>query len=170
MKILALDVGATKIAVSQLDESHAVQERRQIPSNVGANIWPDLASVLQEFEADRIGIASAGPINVRTGRISPINIHQWRDFPIVRELNELFPNVPIGLLGDGTAVALAENKIGAGVGSENMLGLSSPQASEAGLSWTGKRSTEKQAMLLFSVTIPSDSTRIFGAIAAVSVV
>ena len=123
MKILALDIGATKIALALLDEDHAIQERRQIPSNIGSNIWQSLSTVLQEFEADRIGIASAGPINVRTGTISPVNIPQWRNFPIVQELSGLFPNAPIGLLGDGTAVALAENRMGSGMGSQNMLGV-----------------------------------------------
>jgi glucokinase len=68
-------------------------------------------------------VASAGPIDRSNGTISPVNIKQWRDFPIVAELNSLFPNAPVGLLGDCTAVALAENKLGAGIGVSNMLGV-----------------------------------------------
>ena len=138
MKILALDIGATKIALAQLDEDHAIQERRQIPSNIESDLWQDLADILQEFEADRIGIASAGPINVRTGTISPVNIPQWRNFPIVQELSGLFPNAPIGLLGDGTAVALAENRMGAGMGSQNMLGVVVSTGIGGGLVMGGK--------------------------------
>jgi len=138
VKILALDIGATKIALAQLDEDHAIQERRQIPSNIEFDLWQDLADILQEFEADRIGIASAGPINVRTGTISPINIPQWRNFPIVQEMSGLFPNVPIGLLGDGTAVALAENRMGAGMGSQNMLGVVVSTGIGGGLVMGGK--------------------------------
>jgi len=138
VKILALDIGATKIALAQLDEDHAIQERRQIPSNIEFDLWQDLADILQEFEADRIGIASAGPINVRTGTISPVNIPQWRNFPIVQEMSGLFPNVPIGLLGDGTAVALAENRMGAGMGSQNMLGVVVSTGIGGGLVMGGK--------------------------------
>ena len=138
MKILALDIGATKIALAQLDEGHAIQERRQIPSNIDSDLWQDLADILQEFEADRIGIESAGPINVRTGTISPVNIPQWRNFPIVQELSGLFPNAPIGLLGDGTAVAFAENRMGAGMGSQNMLGVVVSTGIGGGLVMGGK--------------------------------
>jgi len=138
VKILALDIGATKIALAQLGEDHAIQERRQIPSNTESDLWQDLADILQEFEADRIGIASAGPINVRTGTISPVNIPQWRNFPIVQELSGLFPNTPIGLLGDGTAVAVAENRMGAGMGSQNMLGVVVSTGIGGGLVMGGK--------------------------------
>jgi glucokinase len=123
MSTLALDIGATKIAVALLDHEHSVQERLEIPSNVTTNIWEELELLLRGFKPERVGIASAGPINVREGSISPVNIPQWRQFPIRRKLQDLFPSTPIGLLGDGTAVALAENKLGAGRGSRNMLAV-----------------------------------------------
>ena len=100
MKILALDIGATKIALAQLDEEHTIQERRQIPSNFESDLWQDLADILQKFEADRIGIASAGPINVLTGTISPVNIPHWRNFPIVQELAALFGHHSIDFNSD----------------------------------------------------------------------
>ncbi len=123
MKTLALDIGATKIAIALLDEDHQILERLQIPSNTRKPIWPVLREALKKFTADRIGIASAGPIDRLAGTISPVNIPQWRGFPLVKELNELFPGVNVGLLGDCTAVALAENKLGSGVGVDNMLGV-----------------------------------------------
>jgi len=123
VKTLALDIGATKIAIAALDSDHQILRREQVASNTHSPIWPELKEVLKSFEAERIGVASAGPINRRTGTISPVNIRQWRDFPLATELNHLFPGVPVGLLGDCTAVALAENKLGAGIGVSNMLGV-----------------------------------------------
>jgi len=123
VKTLAIDIGATKIAIAELDENHSILNRVQVASNTSSPIWPNLKEALQGFEINRIGIASAGPIDRTEGSISPVNIPQWRRFPIVSELNQLFPGVPIGLLGDCTAVALAENKLGAGVGVTNMLGV-----------------------------------------------
>lgn len=123
MKTLALDIGATKIAIALLDDEHNIQERLQLPSNTLTNVWQELAVLLRPLKADRIGIASAGPINLRSGTISPVNIPQWRNFPIVDLISEIIPGSPIGLLGDCTAVALAENKLGAGFGSKNMLGV-----------------------------------------------
>ena len=123
MKTLALDIGATKIAIAELNENHEVQWRKQVPSNISSPIWPQLREALTGLEVNRIGVASAGPIDRGRGAISPVNIPQWRDFPIVAELNALYPAAPVGLLGDCTAVALAENKLGAGVGVSNMLGV-----------------------------------------------
>lgn len=138
MKTLALDIGATKIAIALLDEEHTIQERLQIASNVSTNIWQELAAVLRRMSADRVGIASAGPISLRKGTISPVNIAQWRNFPIVQLVGDIFPATPVGLLGDGTAVALAENKLGAGIGSANMLGVVVSTGIGGGLVLNGK--------------------------------
>ena len=123
MRTLALDIGATKIAVAILNEKHEILERTQIPSNTAEPIWPSLAEVLKPLEFDLIGVASAGPIDRENGTISPVNIPQWRSFPITSELSRLFPEISVGLVGDCTAVALAENRLGAGVGTLNMLGV-----------------------------------------------
>ena len=138
MKTLALDIGATKIAVAVLDKDQNIQERLQLPSNMPSNIWQELEPIITAFEVDQIGIASAGPINLVKGSISPVNIPQWRDFPIVRLVKEIFPDKPVGLLGDGTAVALAENKLGAGIGVSNMLGVVVSTGIGGGLVLDGK--------------------------------
>ncbi len=138
MKTLALDIGATKIAVAVLDKDQNIQERLQLPSNMPSNIWQELEPIIRAFEVDQIGIASAGPINLVKGSISPVNIPQWRDFPIVRLVKEIFPDKPVGLLGDGTAVALAENKLGAGIGVSNMLGVVASTGIGGGLVLDGK--------------------------------
>jgi glucokinase len=123
VRTLALDIGATKIAVAILNERHEVLERFQIPSNTSEPIWPSMEAALAPLRCDLIGVASAGPIDRENGTISPVNIPQWRFFPIARQLSRLFPGIPVGLLGDCTAVALAENRLGAGVGTSNMLGV-----------------------------------------------
>ena len=123
---LALDIGATKIAIALLDNSHVILERVQVSSLSPGPIWPRVKKVVakfQEFEIARIGIGSAGPIDRENGTISPVNIPEWRTFPIVQELKHFFPGINIGLLGDGTAVALAESRRGAGIGAKNMLGV-----------------------------------------------
>ena len=138
MTTLALDIGATKIAVAVLDEDHSISERLQLPSNMLPSIWQELEPILRRFEVERVGIASAGPINLSRGSISPVNIPQWRDFPIVELVREIFPKIPVGLLGDGTAVALAENKLGAGTGVSNMLGVVVSTGIGGGLVLDGK--------------------------------
>ena len=123
MRTLALDIGATKVAIAILDESHQILERLEVPSNTGEVIWPSLEAAIADFDVDLIGVASAGPIDRENGTISPVNIPQWRAFPIAENLKKLFPGREVTLLGDCTAVALAENRLGAGIGVSNMLGV-----------------------------------------------
>jgi len=123
MRTLALDIGATKVAIAIIDERHQILERLEVPSNTGEVIWPSLEAAIKGFEVDLIGVASAGPIDRENGTISPVNIPQWRAFPIAENLMKLFPGRKVALLGDCTAVALAENRLGAGVRVSNMLGV-----------------------------------------------
>uniref|UniRef100_UPI004048FA0F ROK family protein n=1 Tax=Candidatus Planktophila sp. TaxID=2175601 RepID=UPI004048FA0F len=78
-------------------------------------------------KADReivgIGIGSAGPIYPTTGTVSPVNIPVWRDFPLVKCFRDVFDIERVALHGDAMALAHAEHKVGAGVGSRNMLGI-----------------------------------------------
>ncbi|MBF4999383.1 ROK family protein [Nocardia sp. BSTN01] len=66
-----------------------------------------------DFEVTVVGIAAAGPVDVRTGSTAPLNIPEWRDgFPIVAAVRELFPEADIRFAIDGAALALAEYRVG----------------------------------------------------------
>ena len=126
MSTLAIDIGATKFAVAIVNASREISHRREIPAS---QIWDGLSKVLNELAGDttvkvsQIGIGSAGPINTQSGTISPVNISAWREFPLVDNLQEIFPGVEIKMVGDAVALAVAEHAIGAGKGSQNMLGM-----------------------------------------------
>jgi glucokinase len=47
----------------------------------------------------------------------------WREFPLVKCFRDVFEIERVALHGDAMALAHAEHKIGAGVGSRNMLGI-----------------------------------------------
>lgn len=126
MSTLAIDIGATKFAVAIVSASREISLRQEIPAS---QLWDGLAKILAEIAADhshqvrKIGIGSAGPINTKTGEISPVNIAAWRNFPIIAEVKEIFPQAQVKMVGDAVALAVAEHAIGAGVGSRNMLGM-----------------------------------------------
>ena len=126
MSTLAIDIGATKFAVAIVDASRKISLRQEIPAS---QLWDGLAKVLREIAGDnsldvsRIGIGSAGPINTQSGTISPVNIADWREFPLVDKVQEIFPAAQIKMVGDAVALAVAEHAIGAGSGSRNMLGM-----------------------------------------------
>ncbi|MCC3317555.1 ROK family protein [Nocardia africana] len=141
MAVLAVDIGATKfaaaVAVSPIgvlpgDEStvarpaalrhiHQVgvpardvwETCRELLRSVVAAASADEACGGAEFEVTTVGIAAAGPVDVRTGSTAPLNIPEWRDgFPIVAAVRELFPEADIRFAIDGAALALAEYRVG----------------------------------------------------------
>ena len=128
---LGVDVGGTKIAIALVDADLGVSERIDVPSYAtdGFELWGRIAEAAKEIldRADRdvvgIGIGSAGPIYPSSGTVSPVNIPVWRDFPLVKCFQDVFDIERVALHGDAMALAHAEHKIGAGVGSSNMLGI-----------------------------------------------
>jgi glucokinase len=126
MSTLAVDIGATKFAASIVTGAGDVLHRREVPST---QLWDGLADLLQESAKDsdakitKIGIGSAGPINIKSGSISPVNIAGWRNFPLVPKIQEFFPGSEIKMVGDAVALAVAEHAISAGKGRTNMLGM-----------------------------------------------
>jgi len=126
MAVLAIDIGATKFAVAIVDSAHEVNFRQDIPTT---QLWDGLSHALlnirdsQNEKITKIGIGSAGPINVQRGEISPVNIAQWRNFPLIPKITEIFPDAQIAMVGDAVALAIAEHAIGAGRGTRNMLGM-----------------------------------------------
>jgi glucokinase len=126
---LAIDVGGTKIAVGLADSDGALVHTATQPTPHGdaEAVWAVAERLITETTADTavrgVGIASAGPIHLPTGTVSPINIAGWRDFPIVDRVAALLPGVPVRLGGDGLCMALGEHRHGAGRGAKFLLGM-----------------------------------------------
>jgi glucokinase len=126
---LAIDVGGTKIAVGLADPDGALVHTATQPTPHGdaEAVWAVAERLIAETIADTavrgVGIASAGPIHLPTGTVSPINIGGWRDFPIVDRVEALLPGVPVRLGGDGLCMALGEHRHGAGRGAQFLLGM-----------------------------------------------
>ncbi len=131
MTRLALDVGGTKIAVGLVDDDGALVHRAQQPTPDGDDpeaVWAVaealIAGAVREAggEVRGVGISSAGPIDVPTGTVSPINIDAWDRFPIVERVAAL-TGATVRLGGDGLCMALGERWRGAGRDAGFMLGM-----------------------------------------------
>ena len=129
-RILALDVGGTKIAAGLVDRHGTVVQRRlrRTPAGDAEEVWAAVESLLTEtlVAADGtvavVGVASAGPVDIRGGTVSPINIAAWRRFPLVQRVADV-TGLPVRLGGDGLCMALGEWWCGAGRGARFMLGM-----------------------------------------------
>ncbi|WP_309113591.1 ROK family protein [Saccharothrix sp.] len=127
---LAVDVGGTKLAAALVAPDGTITARRTTPTPAGAGevVWRALADIVRDLLAlDPVllgaGIASAAPMDLRTGTVSPVNIAGWRGFPIVDRVGELVPGLPVRLGGDAQCMALAEYHHGTGRGSRCLLGM-----------------------------------------------
>lgn len=121
--MLALDIGGTKIAGGLVDSGGRLL--RQATRPTGADPLRSLLEVVAELEVgavDGVGIGCAGPVDTVAGTVSPINIPAWREFPLVEQVREL-AGAPVVLAGDAVCVALGEHWVGAGQGSDAMLGM-----------------------------------------------
>lgn len=127
--VLAVDVGATKVAVALVDENYSIREKHEISVQNNSNLWNEIEEVssklvkIAEGSLLGVGIGSAGPIKLNDGLVSPINIKEWRDFPIVEKFASLTKNSNVVLHGDAMAMVHAEWRLGAGVGCSNLLGI-----------------------------------------------
>lgn len=128
---LAVDIGATKIALALVTKELKLEKRAElvIGNSSSESLWQEIvtasAPILNGLNGDLlgVGIGSAGPLHLESGSISPVNIPIWRKFPVVEKFKLLTSSQNVVLHGDAMALAHAEHVLGAGRGSENMLGM-----------------------------------------------
>ncbi len=124
---LGVDVGGTKVAVGLVDRDGALQWRRQEPT--GGGDADEVFAVVRDLVSDlpsapeAVGVGCAGPVDLRSGTVSPVNIPGWRGFPLRDRVAELFPGLRVDLAGDGPCMAVGEHWVGAGRGVDAVLGL-----------------------------------------------
>jgi len=128
---LALDIGATKIAIGIVNEAGEVKSRTDISSKettrdlLNESLREAIQSQLSvvDYKIVGVGIGSAGPIDPGRGTINPVNIDQWRDFPLVDFVREISQCENVKMVGDAAALSYAEFVLGAGKPFTNVLGL-----------------------------------------------
>jgi glucokinase len=127
-----MDIGGTKIAAALADSDGALVYNaiRPTPATPAADdVWAVVAAMITDAvrAADApiaaVGIASAGPIDLPSGTVSPINIDSWDRFPLRDRVAAAVPGVPVLLGGDGVCMALGEHWLGAGRGARFVLGM-----------------------------------------------
>ncbi|MEV5836406.1 ROK family protein [Nocardia sp. NPDC052112] len=127
MMVLALDIGATKFAAGVVSAGRKVRDVRRVDVP-RESVWAACRDLLLEVAGDStvsaIGIGTAGPVDVRTGVTRPLNIPEWKPgFPIVTEVQRLFPSAAVRFASDGACLVLAEHHVGALRGIPNGLAM-----------------------------------------------
>ena len=143
---IGIDVGATKVAIATVGEDYSIHQKQEVLTRAenGEKLWTNIEEVVSRFIGSEsggllgIGVASAGPLDLSTGSLSPVNIPIWRDFPIMSRLEALANGSQVALHGDALALAHAEHRLGAGRNLKNMLGLVVSTGIGGGLVLDGK--------------------------------
>ncbi len=127
--VLAIDVGGTKAEAALVDEQGALLAGSRFRTPTGPDITPEtfttgLSEVItnaagqlpSEAFVIGIGAASAGPVNLQTGEIFPVNMPGVMGFNLRETVQRIAAglghDVPVKMALDGQALALAESWLG----------------------------------------------------------
>ena len=128
--VLALDIGGTKIAGGVVDQHGTLLHKKKIatPPGGGPDILKHSEQLLHEMHTHYIGepiigigISTGGQIDTH-GEIIGVTdmIPNWAGFGLRKAIEEQL-DLPVTMINDGHAAAIAEYKIGAGRGFQAML-------------------------------------------------
>jgi glucokinase len=124
--VLAIDIGGTKLAAALVDGEGSATRSATRPTP-RTDVMSALSTLIMEVTKDgpplkAAGIGCAGPLDLAAGTVSPVNIADWRGFPLRDAVREL-TGLPTVLAGDAQCFALGEHWLGAGQGSDALLGV-----------------------------------------------
>jgi glucokinase len=125
MNIIGIDVGGTKILGIRADENGTILAEVRRPTNAAAgldavvDLIADIArQLMQGVKIAAIGVGIPGPLNPTKGEVyDPPNLPGWDIVPLRDLLYERLGiprRIPIVLVNDANAAALAEYRFGAG--------------------------------------------------------
>lgn len=130
-RVLAVDIGGTKMAAALVDRTGTLTGRVQVatPQDSGAErLFTTLARLVDGVLGEgpdpvAVGVGCGGPM-ASSGEptVSPLNIGAWREFPLARRLAEHVGR-PTAVDNDAKALALGEGWIGAAAGVRDHMAL-----------------------------------------------
>ncbi|MGR6923947.1 ROK family protein [[Actinomadura] parvosata] len=124
--VLAIDIGGTKLAAALVDEAGSILRSATRPTP-REEVMSALAALITEVldggpAPQAAGIGCAGPVDLASGTVSPVNMPSWRGFPLREEVRNL-TGLPTVLAGDAQCFALGEHWLGAGRRCTSLLGI-----------------------------------------------
>ncbi len=133
LPVLAIDLGGTKIASAIVSSGGEVIARDYRLTQANEGVEPVTGRILGAIEhllqksnmvisqIDSISIASAGAIDFKKGLVtSSPNLPGWHNVPLRDRVVERF-GIDTFLVNDASAAALAEHRLGAGHGTNNLV-------------------------------------------------
>ena len=124
---ITVDIGGTQIRTAAYSHNRITPIQRNQTETISGDepVFDRLTRLIDSIwpaeKVDAISVASAGPIDPKSGTIiDATNIPGWKDFPISTKLTARY-NIPAFLGNDANLAALGEWKYGAGRGHNHLL-------------------------------------------------
>lgn len=149
-RVLAIDIGGTKLAVGIVDESGRILARGEVPTLAGEGPERVLGRTVRLAKevlgapgiwgeaVRRIGIGCAGPVDRGAGLIlNPPNLPGWARVALVERIEKALGR-PAVLENDANAAALGEFRYGAGKGASSLVYLTVSTGIGGGIILDGK--------------------------------
>src|SRR5918999_4785132 len=167
-RVIAVDLGGTKMLTGIVDSDGVVVRRTVLPTNVAGEeeLLDALESAVGELADEGVEAIGAGipsTIDQRSGRaVSSVNV-PLTDVDLRARLRERF-GVPAAIENDANAAALAEHRYGAGRGASHMVMLTLGTGIGGGLILDGRlyRGAVGAAAELGHMTLDLDGPRCQG--------
>jgi glucokinase len=127
-RVLAIDIGGTKMAAGLVDASGILSERVSVatPEDADAeSTFAALAAIVGPLLTAlpvAVGVGCGGPMTANGEEVSPLNIPSWRGFPLRSRLLS-FTGVPVWVDNDAKALALGEGWLGAAASVSDFLAM-----------------------------------------------
>jgi predicted NBD/HSP70 family sugar kinase len=121
-QILGIDVGGTKIAIGLVDSQLKVTRFAQIPTSQ-SNPWEQLLGLIEGYDGfDGIAIGFPGQV-LSSGMVVKLgNIPAFKSMNVKNILEKKF-RMPVSVLNDSKAFALAEAIVGQGRNKQSVVGI-----------------------------------------------
>lgn len=128
--VAAVDIGGTKMAAAVVDGTGRllVEDRAPTHGSGAEGLFTTLGELVEGTIAASpvpptvIGVGCGGPMQRGGEQVSPLNIGQWRDFPLRSRLAERF-ELATFVDNDAKALALGEGWVGAARGESDYLAM-----------------------------------------------
>jgi len=145
-RALALDIGGTKLAAAIVDETGGLHGRARCAAprgDDGEELFAALLGCARSALGEApggvagVGVACAGPIEIASGRVSPINMPAWRGFPLRDRLAAELGIEPL-IDNDAVGIAAGEHWAGAARGLDHVLAVTVSTGIGGGLVLDGR--------------------------------
>lgn len=141
--IFSLHIGGSKFSAGVVSMEGTVLLRDRVPA-AGKDPWVVIAGLIKriqaaatDFDVIGTGVTISGPIDVRKGSVSPLNIPTWREFPLAERVAEL-TGVRTTIDTEAKGLVLAEHWTGSARGAENFIAVYAGSTVSAGMMLNGR--------------------------------